>query len=439
MRMRKYFPKEYSFFPLTWLLPTEYNDLKSHFYQVKGRTYIVKPEAMSQGKGIYLTKSLDEIEPRSHCVVQRYISDPYLIDGLKFDLRIYVLLYGCDPFRIYVYKEGLARLATEEYEAPNRYNLEDMYIHLTNYAINKHSENFIFNTDENEANVGNKRSLQFVWNYIHSQGGDPVKLKQKINKLIVKTFCAVQPQLAHPYRTSQPNNIENNMCFEILGFDILIDNNLTPWLLEVNHSPSFNADTPFDYKVKSDLIYDTIKLVHLDPRNKSKFNDKRNSEFKRVLGKTTKKPIKERFDELKKAAIDERDEYELKNLGGFTRIYPDSEFNDKYEELIDTAKLLWEEFYGYKKYPGIRPICRKPIPMPKVYKRVNTVKSSSKKIADKSACKVRPSSRLPTSLELSSCYHKQKSSQKEMLEDSLELDLEVEQPLFPKPSGNLYV
>lgn len=52
------------------------------------------------------------------CVVQRYMHKPYLIDGLKFDLRIYVLVAGIDPLRIFVYEEGLARLATEEYRAP---------------------------------------------------------------------------------------------------------------------------------------------------------------------------------------------------------------------------------------------------------------------------------------------------------------------------------
>ena len=62
---------------------------------------------------------------------------PFLIDGLKFDMRIYVLLYGVDPLRIFVFREGLARFATEPYKSPMKENMDNLFMHLTNYAINK--------------------------------------------------------------------------------------------------------------------------------------------------------------------------------------------------------------------------------------------------------------------------------------------------------------
>ena len=70
-------------------------------------------------------------------VVQRYMHKPYLIDGLKFDMRIYVLVNGCDPLRVFVFREGLARFATEAYVTPFKGNMDNLFIHLTNYAINK--------------------------------------------------------------------------------------------------------------------------------------------------------------------------------------------------------------------------------------------------------------------------------------------------------------
>jgi len=68
---------------------------------------------------------------------------PYIINKLKFDLRIYVLLSSVYPLKIYVYNEGLARFATEEYISPNSDNLDTLCMHLTNYAINKYNPNFI--------------------------------------------------------------------------------------------------------------------------------------------------------------------------------------------------------------------------------------------------------------------------------------------------------
>lgn len=76
----------------------------------------MKPEAGSQGKGIFITRRIDELANESHMVVQRYLRKPYLIDGLKFDLRLYVLVTSCEPLRIFLFKEGLARFATEPYE-----------------------------------------------------------------------------------------------------------------------------------------------------------------------------------------------------------------------------------------------------------------------------------------------------------------------------------
>jgi tubulin polyglutamylase TTLL6/13 len=270
MRIRKILPKDYNYFPETWLLPTDWNELKLQFTK-KRRTLILKPEALSQGKGIFLINSLEGIPLDQKYVVQRYITRPYLIEGLKFDLRIYVLVYGCDPLRVYLFREGLARLATEEYVQPTSTNMNDLYVHLTNYAINKTNENFVFNTDASKTDVGHKRSLAFVWKYIDEHGGNSTKVKDKIKDCIIKTLCAVQPLLKHSYRSFQGNDNGNNRCFEILGFDIMLDHKLKPWLIEVNHSPSFSTDTPFDHEIKTELIRDALGIVRLDATKRQKY------------------------------------------------------------------------------------------------------------------------------------------------------------------------
>lgn len=67
----------------------------------------------------------------------------------------------------------------------------------------------------------------------------------------------------HLYRSCQPEDIENQLCFQILGFDVMIDANMKPWLLEVNHAPSLATESPFDLKIKLKLVEDTLRLLNL--------------------------------------------------------------------------------------------------------------------------------------------------------------------------------
>jgi tubulin polyglutamylase TTLL6/13 len=78
-------------------------------------------------------------------VVQKYIANPLLFRGFKFDLRIYVLVISIFPLRVYIYNEGLVRFATEQYILPDSGNLDNHYMHLTNYAINKSNPNYQYN------------------------------------------------------------------------------------------------------------------------------------------------------------------------------------------------------------------------------------------------------------------------------------------------------
>lgn len=87
--------------------------------QHKDKYFIVKPENGCQGKGIFLTNNLCKIERSSPMIVQRYITNPLLIDGLKFDLRVYVLITCVHPLRVWLYRDGLARFATEKFQQPN--------------------------------------------------------------------------------------------------------------------------------------------------------------------------------------------------------------------------------------------------------------------------------------------------------------------------------
>lgn len=70
-------------------------------------------------------------------MVQEYIENPLILDKKKFDLRIYVVILSLDPLEAYISNEALARFCTEDYEKPQANNIEKVYMHLTNYSLNK--------------------------------------------------------------------------------------------------------------------------------------------------------------------------------------------------------------------------------------------------------------------------------------------------------------
>ena len=107
MRMCRKFPEQYNFFPKTYILPADNSEFLKQFNGKFNKTFILKPEASCQGRGILLIRRPCDIPSNELMVAQKYIAKPLLIDGLKFDLRIYLLVAGVDPLRLYIYKEGI--------------------------------------------------------------------------------------------------------------------------------------------------------------------------------------------------------------------------------------------------------------------------------------------------------------------------------------------
>ncbi|XP_072138252.1 tubulin polyglutamylase ttll6-like isoform X1 [Mobula birostris] len=336
-RMLKLFPKEYNIFPRTWCLPADFGDFQAYCRTRKPKTYICKPDCGCQGRGIFITRNLKEIKHGDRLICQHYISKPFLIDGFKFDLRVYVLVTSCDPFRIYIYNEGLARFATSKYIEPSSSNLDDICMHLTNYAINRHSKNFIRDGDS-----GSKRKLSSLNKWLTDHGHSVTKVWTDIEDVIVKTLISAYPILKHNYRTCFSNHF--CACFEILGFDILMDHNLKPWLLEVNHSPSFTTDSRLDREVKDNLLYDTICLINLGANNKQKVTEEERRRVQERLWQrhSTRESRREQYENQQSAWLQQVEKYEKEHLGGFRLIYPLSD-SKKYDDFFNQSGSLFQE------------------------------------------------------------------------------------------------
>lgn len=132
-------------------------------------------------------------------------------------------------------------------------------MHLTNYSLNKHSRTFCYD----EGGCGSKRKFSTLNKILSGEGYNVEELWSNIDDIIIKTILSAYPMLKHNYSASFPNHDIIQACFEILGFDILIDHKLRPYILEVNHSPSFHTSDVIDKDVKEALINDTLVLLNI--------------------------------------------------------------------------------------------------------------------------------------------------------------------------------
>ncbi|BFZ06961.1 hypothetical protein BsWGS_10001 [Bradybaena similaris] len=248
--------KHFDFIPQSFVLPGDYQDFCSTFIKDKG-PYIVKPVASSRGRGVFLINHPDQVPLDENVIVSKYISSPLVIDGFKFDMRIYVAVTSYDPLVIYLYEEGLTRFATVKYEK-NMKHMRNQCMHLTNYSVNKRSQDYVKNDDPDVEDYGNKWSMGAMLRYLRSEGKDTAALMMRIEDVVIKTILSVESSVATACKMFQP--FRGN-CFELYGFDILLDESLKPWVLEVNLSPSLACDSPLDLKIKSNMLCDLLSLA----------------------------------------------------------------------------------------------------------------------------------------------------------------------------------
>ena len=206
----------------------------------------------SQGKGIIINclaqvKRWANSRPaqmanRDAYVISRYINDPLLIGGKKFDLRLYVLVTSYRPLKVYVYRHGFARFTTVNYSNDD---IDNELMHLTNVAIQKHSDTY------SHAH-GGKWSLRNLKLYVEGTRG---------TEAATRLMADIGWAIVHSLKACQNVLINDRHCFECYGYDIMIDTNLKPWLLEVNASPSLSTTTATDKALKTALIGDVLDIV----------------------------------------------------------------------------------------------------------------------------------------------------------------------------------
>ncbi|XP_074404769.1 tubulin monoglutamylase TTLL4 isoform X2 [Zonotrichia albicollis] len=250
--------KEFNFFPQSFILPQDIKSLRKAWEEGGSRQkWIVKPPASARGNGIQVIHKWSQLPKRRPLLVQRYLQKPYLIGGKKFDLRLYVYVTCYDPLRVYLFKEGLVRFASCRYSSSVE-SLGNKFIHLTNYSVNKKNAAYKPNSDET-ACQGHKWALKALWGYLTQKGVNCEAIWEKIKDIVIKTIIASEPYVnslvkmyvRRPY-----------CCHELFGFDIMLDENLKPWILEVNISPSMGSASKKSKPISEHLRAEKMKKVY---------------------------------------------------------------------------------------------------------------------------------------------------------------------------------
>ncbi|KAJ8004433.1 hypothetical protein DPEC_G00135660 [Dallia pectoralis] len=376
--------REFGFFPRSFVLPQDIKLLRKAWEDSGSRQkWIIKPPASARGIGIQVIHKWSQMPRKRPLLVQKYLHKPYLISGSKFDLRIYVYVSCYDPLRVYIFQDGLVRFASCKYSSSMK-SLGNKFMHLTNYSVNKKNSEYQ-NNDSDKACQGHKWALKALWHYLGSRGVNTTLIWEKIKDIVVKTIIASDPyvntlvkmHLRSPYS-----------CHELFGFDIMLDENLKPWVLEVNISPSLHSNTALDVAIKGQMIRDVLNLAGFVLPQKEEvisFSSSASSSTSSLCGGTrersrqdvsTDEKVKRAFylsqrfadQELFSSILDvltpedvrvlADSEDELSRRGEFERVFP-SECSSRYLRFFEHPRYLnillnqWETKFGQNRARGI--------------------------------------------------------------------------------------
>ena len=223
-------------FPETFVLPAQREMLKARAATTRqGELFIIKPNNGSGGQGISVTADLASAADRTDAVVQRYVDRPYLIDGRKGHLRIYILITQAEPLRAYIYREGIVRFAPEPYD-PSPERLGDISMHVTNPALHANHPGLTISDDPAKDDEGMIWSLTGFLRRLDRDGGNGQAVFAEIRDLAVGLLNILRDDgvfdrwsRSAPARAYPP---------KVFGMDVLVDAEGHPWLLEIQASPA---------------------------------------------------------------------------------------------------------------------------------------------------------------------------------------------------------
>jgi len=269
-----------SLMPDSFILHND-NDIQ-RLKQSKYNLYIVKKNIQRQ-TGLFITNSIDKIlellknNPKKfpYVIAQELLQDPYLINGRKINLRIYVfIVITADKYNVYIYNDGFMYYTPKMFVVnnPDRdVNITTGYIDRNVYKVNPLThidfKNYLDSIDLSNNIItdfkNNPDSHDLSNNIITNTNTSSTKDKifNNINKLIYDIFICYKNKLG-----TNEKLYKNTKC-QLFGVDIAICSDLTAKLMEINKGPDLGAKDERDKQLKYDLILNMLNLIGITQKN----------------------------------------------------------------------------------------------------------------------------------------------------------------------------
>ncbi len=223
-----------------------------------GNIWILKPTNLSKGRGIEIFSDPVEIwhrfrsaeaSDREKYVIQRYISNPLLLDGKKSEIRMYWLIASLDPFLVLLYPEGTVRLNTLPYTLDQ---LDNPLIHVTNAYQQKSHPDY-------DPDAVLKWTFAALGEFLAEKEGEADA--GFVGKRLVET---VKGHLQVVSRGAYSNLIQGTKpegCFGVYGVDMIVDDTLKVWLTEIQKGPGLSYSNPVKKRLIPPMFNEAVQIM----------------------------------------------------------------------------------------------------------------------------------------------------------------------------------
>ncbi len=225
-------------FPETFVLPADRPGFLTFAASRPGVLVIGKPLRGTGGQGIVITRNLSQIAERDDIVVQHYVERPLLIGKLKSHMRVYGLVTSAEPFRAYIYREGIVRFAPEEYDLSDQ-GVANPHAHITNTARHRGRSSLVIESDPTKEDSGHIWSLSAFLNRAQESGAHKAAVWQQLRAMMTEFLRAlVADGLFARQSAASPRRA---FAAKLFGLDVLLDADGKAWLLEVQRKPALGG------------------------------------------------------------------------------------------------------------------------------------------------------------------------------------------------------